>query len=300
MVTGPQETPAAEEANTNPEDDFVIGNTIQGRYKLLSELGRGGMAVVYKAMDLELDEEIALKVFLQEIAGSKMQEESIQRFKQELKLSRQLTHQNIIRLYDIGLYRGHRYISMELLEGSDLESRLSGPMDFALGLSYLVQAAQGLQAAHDKGVVHRDIKPENLFITIGDLVKVMDFGIAKNTFRQGLTMAGMTAGTPHYMAPEQIASFSQVTFAADLYSLGLVAYKMFAGTLPFDHDELQPLMMMQLNMAPAPPREHNPKIPEDLEQIILRCIEKKPEHRFSSAKELIKHLQQIRTRFRRK
>ena len=109
----------------------------------------------------------------------------------------------------------------------------------------------------------------------------------------------MTAGTPHYMAPEQIASFSEVTHAADLYSLGLVGYKMFTGTLPFDHEELQPLMMMQLNKQPPPPRDHNPDIPKELEQIILRCIEKKPEDRFPSARDLASHLQRLRGRFRR-
>jgi tetratricopeptide (TPR) repeat protein len=281
------------------EETFEVGRTIQNRYRLDEEIGRGGMAVVFRAHDNELEEDIAIKLFLQQILDPRVQEESIARFKQELKLSRQLTHQNIIRLYDIGLLKGHRYITMELLEGSDLESMLGRPLDFALGLGYLVQAAAGLQAAHDKGVVHRDIKPENLFITTGHLVKVMDFGIAKNTYKQGLTMEGMTAGTPQYMAPEQISAFSEVTASADLYSLGLVAYKMFTGTLPFDHDELGKLMMMQLNETPAPPRDHNPDIPEELERIILKLLEKDPNRRFTSARELAGHLQKLRARYRR-
>ncbi len=289
---GPADPPAA-------EDMFVVGNVIANRYLLNAEIGRGGMAVVFKAFDQELEEDIAIKVFLQQILDPRLQEESIARFKQELKLSRQLTHQNIIRLYDIGLLKGHRYLTMELLDGGDLESLLGAPLDFGLGLSYLMQACAGLHMAHEIGVVHRDIKPENLFITKGHLLKVMDFGIAKATFKQGLTMEGMTAGTPQYMAPEQISSFSEVTAAADLYSLGLVAYKMFTGTLPFDHDELAKLLMMQLNEPPASPREHNPNIPEDLEKLILRLLEKDPDNRFRNARELAGYLQRIRARYRR-
>jgi serine/threonine-protein kinase len=273
----------------------VVGNTIAERYRLDAELGRGGMAVVFKAFDQELEEDIALKVFLQQVSDPKMQEESLGRFKQELKLSRQLTHQNIIRLYDIGMHYGHRYISMELLQGSDLDHRIeeSAPLDFKKGIDYLIQACAGLYAAHEKGVVHRDIKPENLFVTVGDMLKVMDFGIAKNSYSRGLTVEGMTAGTPQYMAPEQISSFSQVTPAADLYSLGLVAYKMFTKTLPFDHEDLSKLLMMHLTELPAPPRAHNPEIPVELENVIMRLLQKEPRERYENARTLAKFLHQL-------
>ncbi len=292
----PTEPPGAP---TEQDKGFVVGNTIAQRYLLDSELGRGGMAVVFKAHDLELDEDIALKVFLQQVLDPQMQEESLGRFKQELKLSRQLTHQNIIRLYDIGMHYGHRYISMELLQGDVLEDLLDQPMDFARGLAYLVQACAGLQAAHDKGVVHRDIKPDNLFVTRDEMLKVMDFGIAKNTHTRGLTIEGMTAGTPEYMAPEQISDFSNVTGAVDQYALGMIAYRMFTGALAFEHEELTPLLVMHLHQQPKPPRELNPRIPETLERIILKLIAKKPAERFSSCRELASHLQQLRTTFRR-
>jgi serine/threonine-protein kinase len=288
------DSPLADQRN-----GFVVGNTIEGRYLLEAKIGEGGMAMVFKAKDLELDDFVALKVFLQKVIDPKMQSESLARFKQELKLSRRLTHPNIIRLYDIGMYHGHRYLSMELLEGEVLENILAEPIGFARGIAYLVQACAGLQVAHDQGVIHRDVKPDNLFVTEEDIVKVMDFGIAKNTFVSGMTMEGMTAGTPEYMAPEQISNFSEVTACADLYSLGLIAYRMFTGVLPFEHDELMPLLMMHLNQAPRPPREINPDIPEGLEQIILRLMEKKPENRYNSCRELANDLQHLRKKFRR-
>jgi serine/threonine-protein kinase len=127
----------------------------------------------------------------------------------------------------------------------------------------------------------------------------MDFGIAKNTFVSGMTMEGVTAGTPEYMAPEQISNFSEVSASADLYSLGLVAYRMFTGVLPFEHEELMPLLMMHLNEAPRPPRELNSDIPEELEKIILRLMEKKPEDRHKNCRELAADLQRLGTTFRR-
>ncbi len=281
------------------EQAFVVGNTIADRYLLDSELGRGGMAVVFKARDLELEDDIALKVFLQQVLDPKTQEESLARFKQELKLSRQLNHTNIIRLYDIGLHFGHRYISMELLKGSVMEDLLGEKMDFARGLAYLIQTCAGLQAAHDKGVIHRDIKPDNLFVTSEEEVKVMDFGIAKNTYVRGLTMEGMTAGTPEYMAPEQISGFSSVSPAADQYSLGLIAYRMFTGQLAFEHEELTPLLVMHLHEPPRPPRELNPEISPELEKIILKLLAKKPEERFKSCQDLAQHLKRLQSSIRR-
>ncbi len=293
IANPPQEQP--------PRNPFEVGNTIANRYLLQSKIGEGGMAIVFKANDLELDDEIALKVFLQQVVDPKMQEESLGRFKQELKLSRQLNHENIIRLYDIGMFEGRRYISMELLRGIVLEELMEkeGRVDFARGLAYLGQSCAGLQAAHDKGVIHRDIKPDNLFVTNEEVIKVMDFGIAKNTHARGMTIEGMTAGTPEYMAPEQISSFSDVNHSADLYSLGLIAYRMFTAKLPFEHEELMPLLMMHLNETPTPPRQLNPEIPAELEEIILRLLEKDPANRISSCRELASLLKQIGASFRR-
>jgi len=278
---------------------FAIKKVIANRYRLDAEIGAGGMATVYKAMDLELDEEIALKVFRVQIGSAKMQATCLDRFKQELKLCRQLSHPNIIKLYDIGIHQGHRYISMELLIGSNLNDLMGTPMNVEQGLNYLIQTCAGLKQAHEQGVIHRDIKPENLFITQDDVVKVMDFGIAKNIYSPGLTVAGNIAGTPEYMAPEQIEDFSSVTPVTDLYSLGIIAYLMFTGSLPFRHKELMKVLMMQVKKLPRPPRELNPDIPETLEGTILRLLAKDPAERPSSSNALAKELSAIRGRLRK-
>ncbi len=276
------------------EDPFADGVTIAGRYLIEEKIGQGGMASVYRAHDLELDERVGLKVFGLENKSEML----VARFKQELKLSRQLQHPNIIRLYDIGLYEGHRYISMELLSGKSLKERMTQPIAFVDALGLLVQACSGLQAAHDAGVIHRDIKPDNLFVTDAGLLKVMDFGIAKQFAVSGVTVAGAIAGTPLYMSPEQIGSFSTVTHATDLYALGVCAYEMFTGAVPFAHPELVPLLMMHVNERPAALRSKNPSIPPDLEAVVLRLLEKDPLQRFASARECGVALEAIRSRYR--
>lgn len=269
---------------------FVVGAVIAERYRLEARIGTGGMAVVFRASDLEIGEEIALKVFTQVLHDERAEE----RFKRELKLSRQLSDPHVVRLYDIGSWRGCRYISMELLKGQDLRARMASPLAYADALDYLVQICGGLQAAHAAGVVHRDLKPENCFVTDGGLVKVMDFGIAKVQNAPGLTTTGIIAGTPAYISPEQVSSFSEVGPAADLYALGVIAYEIFTGRLPFSHDEPLRLLMMHVNDQPAPPRSVNPAIPVALERIIRRLLEKSPARRFASASELAAALAAVR------
>jgi serine/threonine-protein kinase len=285
------EPPEAVAEGLPAAEAFAAGATIAGRYRLDEKIGQGGMAVVFRARDLELDEDVALKVFTLPTTS----ETAVARFKQELKVSRQLVHPNVIRLYDIGLHGGHRYISMELLRGESLKDRMRRPMAFAEALEYLVQACRGLQAVHDAGVVHRDVKPDNFFVTDTGVLKVMDFGIAKHHATPGVTVAGSIAGTPQYMSPEQIGDFSKVTHATDLYALGICAYELFTGALPFTHAELVPLLMMHVNQAPEPPRKKNPAIPEDLERVILRLLAKDPSRRYPSCSALAEELTRIRT-----
>ncbi|MBK8481283.1 MAG: serine/threonine protein kinase [Proteobacteria bacterium] len=273
---------------------LALGAIVAGRYRLDSRLGQGGMAVVFKAFDLELEESLALKVFLGEQFDAAMQAQSLARFKQELKLNRQLAHPNIVRLYDIGLYQGHRYLSMELLVGSGLDELLGGPLPLERAIGLLLQLCRGLQAAHEAGVIHRDIKPQNLFVTQDDVLKVMDFGIAKAADTNNLTRTGMIAGTPRYMAPEQITGFSTVTAAADLYSVGVVAYQMIAGVLPFDHEEMMPLIMKKLNEQAASLVTHRPEVPPELDSVVLRLLDKDARQRFASCSELALALQQVR------
>jgi len=271
------------------EGAFAPGVTIAGRYRLEEKIGQGGMAIVFRARDLELEEDVALKVFTLRTTS----ETAVARFKQELKLSRQLVHPNIIRLYDIGLHAAYRYISMELLRGESLKERMRRPMPFSQAIDYLVQACRGLQAAHDAGVIHRDVKPDNFFVTEGGVLKVMDFGIAKHHATPGVTVAGSIAGTPQYMSPEQIGNFSTVTHATDLYALGVCAYELFTGAPPFTHDELVPLLMMHVNQSPEPPRKKNPAVPKELEKIILRLLAKDPSRRYPSCSSLADELTRL-------
>jgi tetratricopeptide (TPR) repeat protein len=271
---------------------FDVGVILSDRYRFEKKVGEGGMAAVFKAWDLELEEHVAIKVFTREVSD----EGAVARFKQELSLSRRLSHPNIIRLYDIGSWHGFRYISMELLLGRDLNDYVDRPLELSVGLDWLIQSAEGLQGAHDKGVIHRDIKPHNIFVCDDGVVKVMDFGIAKRQSAQGVTVGNMIAGTPDYMSPEQIHGFSSVTHSTDIYALGVVAYQMFTGTLPFAHEELLPLLMMHINDVPPPPTSRNRDLPEELERIILRLLEKKPEDRFSSSAALADALRMFQSR----
>jgi serine/threonine protein kinase len=178
--------------------------------------------------------------------------------------------------------------------GGSLKERMQKPIEFRTALGYLIQSCHGLQAAHDAGVVHRDVKPDNFFVTADGILKVMDFGIAKQYATPGVTVAGSIAGTPLYMSPEQIGNFSSVTHLTDIYALGICAYEMFTGQVPFFHAELVPLLMMQVNNAPVPPREKNPHVPAALDAVILRALAKDPAKRYQSCRELAQELGAIR------
>jgi len=286
-VSAPAAAPAAPEQGL----DLSSGSVIADRYRLEKQIGQGGTASVFRAHDLELEETVALKVFTVVIDDPDL----IRRFKQELSVARQLSHPNIVRLHDIGTHRGFRFLTMELLPGTDLSSVLAkGRPPMVKALDYLVQACLGLQLAHERGIVHRDIKPENFFVTDKGVLKVMDFGIAKSAQAQKRTQAGFIAGTPPYMSPEQISGFADVKHTADLYSLGIVAYEMFTGELPFMHEEMMPLLMMHLTAAPTHPMERNTKIPPALNDLILRLLEKDPKARIQSCRELADELTRIR------
>jgi eukaryotic-like serine/threonine-protein kinase len=273
-----------------------VGSTFAGRYQLEALIGEGGSASVYRAMDMELNEPVAIKLFSPATAAEA--ETMVARFKLELSLSRSLSHPNIIRLFDLGSQGEWRYLTMELLEGKDLASLLEerrAPFPIAEGLRYLEQVCAGLQVAHERGVVHRDIKPHNLFVTKSGEVKVMDFGIARKMNSPGVTVVGTIAGTPEYMSPEQINGFSDVNFSTDLYALGITAYQMFTHSLPFAQPELTRLLIAQASETPPSPRARNPVIPPDLELVLMKLLEKKPEDRPASAAELGMTLRAIRT-----
>ena len=279
-----------------------VGDTARGalfanRYEVMGTVGSGGMGVVYRARDQQLDEVVALKVVRSEV----MKEDPtlLDRFKQEIKLARRITHRNILRTHDFGETEGTPYISMEYLEGVTLKDLLrnKGALPLGVGLRIAKQMCQGLEAAHQQGVVHRDIKPQNILILpeSGDL-KIMDFGIARVSEMEagasGLTTAGTVMGTPDYIPPEQ-AQGNPADFRSDIYSLGVVLYEIFTGRMPFSGDTVMAVVLSHIQKPPPAPRTMNPKIPPELEAIILRCLEKQPDRRYQSVADILKDLVEV-------
>jgi serine/threonine-protein kinase len=276
------------------------GQLFAGRYEILSTVGKGGMGVVYRAMDKQLDEVVALKVLRPDV----VQEDAtlVTRFKQELKLARRITHRNVLRTHDFNEVDGTPYISMEYLEGVTLKELIAnkGALPVPVGLRIAKQMCQGLEAAHRQGVVHRDIKPHNMLILpeSGEL-KIMDFGIARaskmDPGESGLTMAGTVMGTPDYIPPEQ-AQGHPADYRSDLYSMGVVLFEVFTGTLPFKGDSAMKVVIAHIQQTPPRPRKLNPAIPEELEAIILRCMEKDPARRYAGVSEALKELAAVSSR----
>jgi eukaryotic-like serine/threonine-protein kinase len=275
------------------------GTVVNGRYEILESVGKGGMGVVFRAQDRQLDEVVALKVLRQEA----LEEDPslVGRFKQELKLARRITHRNVLRTHDFGEWNETPYISMEYLEGVTLKDliRSKGALPLGVGLRIAKQASQGLEAAHGEGVVHRDIKPQNMLILpeSGDL-KIMDFGIARVSEVEradsdpSLTMAGTVMGTPDYMSPEQ-ASGTPADFRSDIYSLGVVFFEMFTSQLPFPGEKVMTVILGHIQKAPPQPRKLNARIPLELEAIILKCMEKSPKKRYQNVSDVLAALSAV-------
>ena len=252
---------------------FAPGSLIDERYRLGALLGRGGMSQVFEAVDLVLEQPVAVKVLVQPAEDPSAE----QRFLQEMQLSRRLVHPNVVRLYELGCVQGFRYFTMELLRGQDLRTLMAGqPADPAQVLSWVAQACDGLAAAHAAGIVHRDVKPENLFVTEGGLLKLMDFGIARVGVGQRLTAAGLLLGTPLYMAPEQINSFGNAGPPADLYALGVVAFELLVGRPPFQGQEMMATLSQHLYEAPPDPCELRPDLPPAIGRLLLELLAKDP------------------------
>jgi len=270
------------------------GQVFADRYEVLGTLGQGGMGVVYRARDRQLDEVVALKLLRPEALAS--DPTLLERFKQEIKLARRITHRNVLRTHDFGETGGVPYISMEYLEGVTLKDlvRSRGALPPGVGLSIAKQMCHGLGAAHEGGVVHRDIKPQNLLILpeTGEL-KIMDFGIARvssvDAGGAGLTTAGTVMGTPDYMPPEQ-AQGRPADFRSDLYSLSVVLFEIFTGKLPFRGETPMAVVVAHIQQAPPRPRSVNPKLPAELEAVILKGLQKDPARRWQTTDEILEAL----------
>jgi eukaryotic-like serine/threonine-protein kinase len=285
MVAGRLAVPSAE-----PE----IGRLFAARYEIQSVLGKGGMGVVYRAHDRDLDDAVAIKTLRSEALS--VDPTLLDRFKQEIRLARRITHPNILRTHDLGEAGGLRYLSMEFVKGLTLKQLIEAGdiLPTPVGLRIAKQICAGLAAAHEVGVIHRDIKPQNILIESTGGLKIMDFGIARLKEEHGMTAEGTVVGTPDYMSPEQ-ARGQPLDFRSDIYSTGVVLYEVFTGTLPFDGDTPLAVVLKHIQENPPSPQARNPKIDPKVSQIVVKCMQKEPRGRYQTIDELYEALTKVTT-----
>jgi WD40 repeat protein len=264
-----------------------------GDYELRAELGRGGMGVVYRARQVSLNRPVAVKLIRSgELAG----EDELRRFQNEAKAVAQLDHPGIVPVYEVGEHYGRRYFSMKLVSGGSLADRLTAYRDNPrAAAAILVEAAEAVHHAHVRGILHRDLKPANILVDDEGHPQITDFGLAKRVEAEDeaeLTTSGALLGTPAYMAPEQaLGRRSAITTATDVHGLGAVLYALLTGRAPFLGDSLMDTLTQVKEQPPVPPRKLNPKAPSDLEVMCLKCLEKDPRRRYTSAQALADDLQ---------
>ena len=265
------------------------GTLLAERFEILQLLGQGGMGAVYKARDTELERLVALKLIRPELASHP---EILRRFKQELILAREVTHRNVIRIFDLGQAQGIKFITMEYVEGRDLKGQIheKGKFTAEEAVPIVLQIAAALEAAHTAGVVHRDLKPQNVMSDKDGRVYVMDFGIARSLEHQGMTQTGALMGTPEYMSPEQ-AKGEKVDARSDLFALGIIFYEMLTGISPFKAETAMAMMFKRTQERATPLSQLNLGVPPVISDIVSKCLEIKAEERYQSAREVITDLE---------
>lgn len=275
--------------------DLDTGQLFAARYRIEQMLGRGGMGVVYRATDTQLDETVAIKT----LPGDVMQRspEDLERFKREIRLARKITHRNVLRTYDYGEAEGVYFISMEFVRGYTLSELLNEApgrrMAPRVAMGIARQICRGLQAAHEQGIIHRDIKPQNVLIDSRGEVKLMDFGIARVAeSAEAMTQAGLIVGTPHYMSPEQVQG-KQLDPRSDVYSMGVMIYEMLLGHRPFESSSLTGVLTAHITEQAKPPIEARPEIGQRVNDIIMRALNKDPKQRYANAGELLADLDRV-------
>ncbi len=264
------------------------GALFANRYDVKEVLGMGGMGVVYRAFDRELQEPVAIKTLRPEaMAGDTV---ALERFKQEIRLARKIAHRNVVRTYDLGEVGGMYYLTMEYVEGTSLKQLIAsrGRLPMPVTLTVGKQLCRALEVAHEQGVIHRDIKPQNIVVEPSGFLKVMDFGIARLATPApgtGLTQEGTSIGTPDYMSPEQLSGM-ELDARSDLYAAGVVLFECVTGRVPFEAETTWALVAKHLEEEPPDPRTVNSEVPEGLARIILRAMAKRPADRYQSAAQM--------------
>ncbi len=276
-------------APSNPvfSSELPIGRVLVGRYEILARIGQGGMGTVYRVLDHELDRVIALKTIRPDLASNTA---ALRRLKQETLLTRQIAHRNVIRVFDLGVADGLRFITMEFVEGQDLKSVLEHRKRLPLEetLEILGQICQGLGAAHSEDVVHRDLKPQNILLS-GDRVRIVDFGLARSFEDTGITHTGVILGTPAYMSPEQ-ALGQHGDVRSDIFSFGVIAFELLTGELPFPNQTLSESLISRTRGRARSIEAVDPEVPAWLARIVMRCLERSAPDRYGSAQEIVADL----------
>jgi eukaryotic-like serine/threonine-protein kinase len=269
-----------------------VGSLFAGRYEIQGVVGKGGMGIVYRAHDRDLDDLVAIKTLRSDAVSA--DPTLLDRFKQEIRLARRITHPNILRTHDLGEANGLRYLSMEYIKGITLKHLVESDqvLPTPVALRIAKQMCAGLAAAHEAGVIHRDIKPQNIIIEPTGGLKIMDFGIARLTEDRGMTATGTVIGTPDYMSPEQARGLP-LDFRSDIYSTGVVLYELFTGTLPFEGDSPLAVVLKHVQETPPSPQARNPKLDPKVSAIILKCMQKDPAARYQSVNDLYEALTRV-------
>src|SRR5215469_4616323 len=284
--SAPASPPSASASSGPLQPQRVIGN----RYEILQLLGEGGMGAVYKARDREVDRFVALKIIRPELAS---RPDILARFKQELILARQVTHKNVIRIFDLGEADGMKFITMDFVEGRDLKTILrdNGKFNHNDAVQIITQLCRALDAAHSEGVIHRDLKPQNIMLDAKNRVTVMDFGIARSLEMTGMTQTGSLVGTPEYMSPEQ-AKGEEVDARSDLFTVGIIFYELLTGKTPFHAETTYATLLKRTQERARPPIELEPGIPPQISSVVMKCLEMDRQQRYASALDIVHDLGQ--------
>jgi len=289
----PDKAEPAAKGEEAPSRDLFIGKVLGG-CQILEKVAHGGMGVVYRAKQLNLGRTVAVKILSEELASDAT---FVRRFIQEARSAAQLSHGNIVHINDVGEYQGIFYFVMEYVDGKNLRDilKVHDKLDIARALEITIQVCHALRHAHNRGIIHRDIKPENIMITREGVVKLADLGLAKRMAAEntaGITHAGSILGTPFYMAPEQAKDFSAVDSRSDIYSLGVTLYKMITGKVPFDGRSPIEVMIKAIDGKKVPIRDLR-EVPQELEEIVDRMMNKQPEKRYQQVDEVLRDLSRV-------